>query len=165
MKAYVGLGSNLGERDALLRAALEQLAQLPETRLGRVSSLYDTAPVGELDQPNFLNAVAQLETALTARQLLWNLLLVERRLGRVRHVAQRYGPRTIDLDLVLFGDQVIDTPELTVPHPEYHKRAFVLVPLAEIEPKLVHPLLGLTAAELLARIDEPAAVRPMSRPW
>jgi 2-amino-4-hydroxy-6-hydroxymethyldihydropteridine diphosphokinase len=123
MKAYVGLGSNLGEREVLLRAALEQLAQLPETRLGRVSSLYDTAPVGELDQPNFLNALAQLETALTARQLLWNLLLVERRLGRVRHVAQRYGPRTIDLDLVLFGDQVIDTPDLKLPHPEYHRRA------------------------------------------
>ena len=165
MKAYVGLGSNLGEREALLRAAIEQLAQLPETRLGRVSSLYDTAPVGELDQPNFLNAVVQVETALTARQLLWNLLLIERRLGRVRHVAQRYGPRTIDLDLVLFGDQVIDTADLKLPHPEYHRRAFVLVPLAEIEPKLVHPLLGLTAEELLARVEQRPAVRRMSRLW
>ena len=165
MKAYVGLGSNLGEREGLLRSAIEQLSQLPETRLGRVSSLYDTAPVGELDQPNFLNAVVQLETALTARQLLWNLLLIERRLGRVRHAAQRYGPRTIDLDLVLFGDQVIDTPDLKLPHPEYHRRAFVLVPLAEIEPRLVHPLLGLTAEELLARVEERPAVRRMSRLW
>ncbi len=165
MKAYVGLGSNLGEREALLRSAIEQLAQLPETRLGKVSSLYDTAPVGELDQPNFLNAVIQLETALTARQLLWNLLLIERRLGRVRHVARRFGPRTIDLDLVLFGDQVIDTPDLKLPHPEYHRRAFVLVPLAEIEPKLVHPLLGLTAEELLARVEQRPAVRRMSRLW
>jgi 2-amino-4-hydroxy-6-hydroxymethyldihydropteridine diphosphokinase len=165
MKAYVGLGSNLGEREALLRAAIEQLAQLPETRLGRVSSLYDTAPVGELDQPNFLNAVAQLETGLTARQLLWNLLLVERRLGRVRHANRRFGPRTIDLDLVLFGDQVIDTPDLTLPHPEYHRRAFVLVPLAEIEPRLAHPLLGLTPEELLARIEERPAVRRTSRLW
>ena len=165
MKAYVGLGSNLGEREGLLRSAIEQLSQLPDTRLGRVSSLYDTAPVGELDQPNFLNAVVQLETALTARQLLWNLLLIERRLGRVRHAAQRYGPRTIDLDLVLFGDQVIDTPDLKLPHPEYHRRAFVLVPLAEIEPRLVHPLLGLTAEELLARVEERPAVRRMSRLW
>ena len=165
MKAYVGLGSNLGERESLLKSALEQLAQLPETRLGKVSSLYDTAPVGELDQPNFLNAVAQLETALTARQFLWNLLLIERRLGRVRHAAQRYGPRTIDLDLVLFGDQVIDTPDLKVPHPEYHRRAFVLVPLAEIEPKLVHPVLGLTAPELLERVEERPTVRRMSRLW
>jgi len=165
VKAYVGLGSNLGERESLLKAAIEQLAQLPETRLGRVSSLYDTAPVGELDQPNFLNAVVQLETALTARQLLWNLLLIERRLGRVRHAAQRYGPRTIDLDLVLFGDQVIDTPDLKVPHPEYHRRAFVLVPLAEIEPKLVHPVLGLTATELLERVEARPAVRRMSRLW
>jgi len=165
MKAYVALGSNLGEREALLRAAIEQIAQMPETRLGRISSLYDTAPVGELDQPNFLNAVVQLETALTARQLLWNLLLIERRLGRVRHVASRYGPRTIDLDLVLFGDQVIDTPDLKLPHPEYHRRAFVLVPLAEIEPKLVHPLLGQTAEELLALIEERPAVRRMSRLW
>ena len=165
MKAYVGLGSNLGERESLLKSAIGQLAQLPETRLGRVSSLYDTAPVGELDQPNFLNAVVQLETALTARQLLWNLLLIERRLGRVRHAAQRYGPRTIDLDLVLFGDQVIDTVDLKVPHPEYHRRAFVLVPLAEIEPKLVHPVLGLTATELLERVEARPAVRRMSRLW
>jgi 2-amino-4-hydroxy-6-hydroxymethyldihydropteridine diphosphokinase len=165
VKAYIGLGSNLGERESLLKSAIEQLAQLPETRLGRVSSLYDTAPVGELDQPNFLNAVAQLETALTARQLLWNLLLIERRLGRVRHAAQRYGPRTIDLDLVLFGDQVIDTIDLKVPHPEYHRRAFVLVPLAEIEPKLVHPVLGLTPAELLERVEARPAVRRMSRLW
>ena len=165
MKSYVGLGSNLGEREALLRAAIEQCAQLPETQLGRVSSLYDTAPVGELDQPNFLNAVVQLETALTARQLLWNLLLIERRLGRVRHAARRYGPRTIDLDLILHGDLVIDTPDLRVPHPDFPRRAFVLVPLAEIEPRLVHPLLGLDVSELLARIEERPQVRRMSRLW
>jgi 2-amino-4-hydroxy-6-hydroxymethyldihydropteridine diphosphokinase len=165
MKAYVGLGSNLGEREVLLKAAIEQIAQLPETRLGRVSSLYDTAPVGELDQPNFLNAVAQVETALTARQLLWNLLLIERRLGRVRHASSRYGPRTIDLDLLIYGDLVVDTEDLRVPHPELHRRAFVLVPLVEIEPRLVHPMLGLTTTELLAKIEERPAVRRKGKPW
>lgn len=165
MKAYIGLGSNLGEREALLKAALEQIAALPETRLGRVSSLYDTTPVGELDQPNFLNAVAQIETELTARQLLWNLLLIERRLGRVRHVARRYGPRTIDLDLLLHGDLVLESDELTLPHPELARRGFVLVPLVEVEPRLVHPVLGLTVTELLERLEEKPAVKRRSGPW
>ncbi len=165
MKAYIGLGSNLGEREALLKAALEQIAAMPETRLGRVSSLYDTTPVGELDQPNFLNAVAQIETELTARQLLWNLLLIERRLGRVRHVARRYGPRTIDLDLLLHGDLVLESDELTLPHPELARRGFVLVPLVEVEPRLVHPVLGLTVTELLERLEEKPAVKRRSGPW
>src|SRR5213594_2072318 len=125
MKAFVGLGSNLGEREALLRMALDDLARLPTTRLVKASSLYDTEPVGEVEQPNFLNAVAQLDTELTARQLLWNLLLIERRLGRVR--TQRWGPRTIDLDLLLYGDLVVDEPDLQVPHRELTQRSFVLV--------------------------------------
>lgn len=165
MKAYVGLGSNLGERETLIRLALEQLAALPETTLGRVSSLYDTAPVGELDQPNFLNAVAVVETDLTARQLLWNLLLIERRLGRVRGAGSRYGPRTIDLDLLLFGDLVVDEPELVVPHPELARRAFVLVPLVELEPALVHPVLGETMVNLLAHLKARPPVKRMSRLW
>jgi 2-amino-4-hydroxy-6-hydroxymethyldihydropteridine diphosphokinase len=165
MRAYVGLGSNLGERENMIRLALEQLALLPETGLGRVSSLYDTAPVGDLEQPNFLNAVAAVETELTARQLLWNLLLVERRLGRVRTPTARYGPRTIDLDLLLYGDQVIDEPELTVPHAELARRAFVLVPLVELEPTLVHPVLGDTMVALLARLKARPAVKRMSRLW
>jgi 2-amino-4-hydroxy-6-hydroxymethyldihydropteridine diphosphokinase len=165
MRAYVGLGSNLGERENMIRLALEQLALLPETGLGRVSSLYDTAPVGDLEQPNFLNAVAAVETELTARQLLWNLLLVERRLGRVRTPPARYGPRTIDLDLLLYGDQVIDEPDLAVPHPELARRAFVLVPLVELEPTLVHPVLGDTMVALLARLKARPAVKRMSRLW
>jgi 2-amino-4-hydroxy-6-hydroxymethyldihydropteridine diphosphokinase len=165
MKAYVGLGSNLGDRETHLKAALTGLAGLPETRLGRVSSVYDTAPVGDLDQPNFLNAVAQVETELTARQLLWNLLLIERRLGRVRTAARRFGPRVIDLDLLVFGDQVLESEELTVPHPEMHRRGFVLAPFAEIEPGLVHPTLGRTMAELLDDLEERPRLKPTSRPW
>jgi 2-amino-4-hydroxy-6-hydroxymethyldihydropteridine diphosphokinase len=165
MKAYVGLGSNLGERETQIRLALEQIARLPETSLGRVSSLYDTAPVGELDQPNFLNAVAVVETDLTARQLLWNLLLAERRLGRVRSASTRYGPRTIDLDLLLFGALVVDEPDLQVPHPELARRGFVLVPLVELEPSLVHPVLGETMAVLLSRLKARPQVRRMSRLW
>jgi 2-amino-4-hydroxy-6-hydroxymethyldihydropteridine diphosphokinase len=165
MRAYVGLGSNLGERETMIRLALEQMATLPETALGRVSSLYDTAPVGELDQPNFLNAVAVVETDLTARQLLWNLLLIERRLGRVRSPQARYGPRTIDLDLLLYGDQVIDEPELAVPHPELERRAFALVPLVELQPTLVHPVLGDTMVALLARLKARPPVKRMSRLW
>ncbi len=165
MKAYVGLGSNLGERESLIRVAVEGLAGLPETRLAMVSSLYDTEPVGELDQPNFLNAVAQLETELTARQLLWNLLLVERRLGRVRSGGARYGPRTIDLDLLLYGNLVLDEPNLRLPHPELHRRAFVLVPLCELDPNIIHPVLGETAHDLLAKIESRPVVKRMSRLW
>jgi 2-amino-4-hydroxy-6-hydroxymethyldihydropteridine diphosphokinase len=165
MKAYVGLGSNLGEREQHLKAALTAIASLPETRLGRVSSLYDTAPVGDLDQPNFLNAVAQVETGLTARQLLWNLLLIERRLGRVRHPSRRYAPRVIDLDLLVFGDQVLESDELVVPHPEMHRRGFVLAPLTEIEPGLVHPLLGRTMLELFEALEDRPRLRPTSRLW
>ena len=142
MKTYIGLGANLGEREAQIRLALDDLARLPVSRLVRASSLYDSEPVGDQDQPNFLNAVAELETELTARQLLWNLLLIERRLGRVR--TRHWGPRTIDLDLLLYGPVVIDEPDLQVPHPELTRRSFVLVPLVELDPLLVHPVTGET---------------------
>lgn len=163
MKAYVGLGSNLGDREDLIRKALEGIGKLPETTLGRVSSLYDTEPVGDLEQPSYLNAVASLETSLTARQLLWNLLLVERALGRVRSPSTRYAPRTIDLDLLFYGDLILDEPDLKLPHPEVANRAFVLVPLAELEPSFVHPVLGETAVSLLAQIKAKPTVRRMSR--
>jgi 2-amino-4-hydroxy-6-hydroxymethyldihydropteridine diphosphokinase len=115
VKAFIGLGSNLGDREANLRAALEHLAHTPETTVVRASSLYDTEPVGVEEQPHFLNAVAQLETQLSPHQLLWNLMLIERRLGRVR--TQRWGPRTLDLDLLLFEDLVLDDDDLRAAAP------------------------------------------------
>ena len=163
MKSYIGLGSNLGERESMIREALRLFDRLPESSLGRVSSLYDTEPVEELDQPNFLNAVAALETELTAHRLLWNLLLIERQLGRVRTMGSRYGPRTIDLDLLMHGDLVLDEADLQLPHPELAKRAFVLVPLVELEPSLVHPVLGESMVNLLARLKSKPSVRRMSR--
>ncbi len=151
MKAFIGLGSNLGERESMIRLALDDLARLPSTTLVRASSLYDTEPVGDAEQPSFLNAVAQIETELTARQLLWNLLLIERRLGRVR--TRHWGPRVIDLDLLLYGDEVLNQPDLTVPHPELVRRSFVLVPLVELDPLVVHPVTGETLLAHLSRLN------------
>lgn len=164
-KAFVGLGSNLGEREAQIRRAIEELGKLPRTKLALVSSLYDTEPVGEVDQPRFLNAVACMETELTAGELLWNLLLVEQRLGRVRAKVKKWGPRTIDLDLLFFGDLVAEEPGLIVPHPEAHLRAFVLTPLAEIDPEFVHPVLGETIAAILLRLPKESGVRKGGRLW
>lgn len=163
MKAFIGLGSNLGDREASVRQALEQIAQAPETTVVRASSLYDTEPVGVEDQPNFLNAVAQVETQLTPHQLLWNLMLIERRLGRVR--TQRWGPRTIDLDLLLYDDVVIEDESLQLPHPEMTKRSFVLVPLVELEPLLTHPVTGETMLALLQRLGARPLVKHGSRLW
>lgn len=164
MRAFVGLGSNLGEREAMIRLALDDLARLPQTTLVRASSLYDTEPTGDvMDQPNFLNAVAQLDTELTARQLLWNLLLIEKRLGRVR--TQKWGPRTIDLDLLLYGSQVVEESDLSVPHPELTRRSFVLVPLVELDPLLVHPITGETLLDLLSRLNTRPPVKRGTRLW
>jgi 2-amino-4-hydroxy-6-hydroxymethyldihydropteridine diphosphokinase len=163
MKAFIGLGSNLGERESMIRLALDDLARLPQTLLVRASSLYDTEPVGEVDQPNFLNAVAQIDTELTARQLLWNLQLIEKRLGRVR--TQRWGPRTIDLDLLLYGSLVVEEPDLKVPHPELIRRSFVLVPLVELDPLLIHPLTGETLLNHLSNLRTPPPVKRGNRLW
>lgn len=163
MRAFVGLGSNLGEREDLIRQALEEIARLPQTQLVRASSLYDTEPVGDTDQPNFLNAVAELDTDLPARQLLWNLMLIEKRLGRVR--THKWGPRTMDLDVLLYGDQVMEEPDLRVPHPELIRRSFVLVPLVELDPTLVHPETGETLLDHLARLNTRPPVRKGSRLW
>lgn len=131
---FVALGSNLGDPVAQLRCALAELDRLPSTRLRNVSSFYRTPPWGEVEQPDFVNAVAEIETALAPLVLLDALLSIEQRMGRVRD--RRNGPRVIDLDLLLHGDNVLDSAQLTIPHPRMHDRAFVLWPLAEIAPDL-----------------------------
>ena len=163
MRVYIGLGSNLGEREAMIRLALDDLARLPETTLRRASSLYDTEPVGDVDQPNFLNAAAELDTLLAPRQLLWNLQLVEKRLGRAR--TKRWGPRTIDLDLLLYGQMVVEESDLRVPHPELTRRSFVLVPLVELDPLLVHPVTGDTLLSHLSRLGARPPVKRGTRLW
>jgi len=137
-RAYIGLGANLGDRAAMLRAALEQLASEPEIALVAVSGFRETDPVGITEQPRFLNAAAAVDTELPARQLLDRLLAVERKLGRTR-TGPRFGPRTIDLDLLLYGDAEIAEEGLQVPHPRLHERLFALEPLAELDAALVVP--------------------------
>ena len=135
-RAYVGLGANLGDRERTLRAAVDALDAEAGIEVVAVSTLRETDPVGVGDQPRFLNGVAALETSLGAREFLDRLLAVEQRFGRVR-VPGEHGPRTLDLDLLLYGDETIDEPGLAVPHPRLHERRFVLEPLAELAPGLV----------------------------
>ena len=149
--AYVGLGSNLGDREEALRAALARLNAAPGVTVTAVSSFRETEPVGVEEQPLFINAAAALETELRPRDLLELLLSIERALGRTR-TGPRFGPRTIDLDLLLYGDFRVDEPGLTIPHPRLHERSFVLEPLAELDPALVVPGRGSVAA-LLAALD------------
>jgi len=136
--AWVGLGSNQGDSATLLKRALQALDGLPRTGLDQASAAYRTPPWGVTDQPDFLNAVARLSTELAPEALLSALLEIESDLGRVRE-GHRWGPRPIDLDLLVFDHQVIDTPELSLPHPHLHERAFVLVPLHALAPELVIP--------------------------
>ena len=147
-RAYVGLGANLGDREAAIRAAAEQLGAR------RLSAIVETEPWGYTDQPRFLNAVAEVETSLGPRAFLERLLEIERSLGRTRD-GPRWGPRTIDLDLLVHGDALIDEPGLTVPHPRLHERAFALEPLAELAPSLNVPGKGAVSA-LLAGLQSEA---------
>jgi 2-amino-4-hydroxy-6-hydroxymethyldihydropteridine diphosphokinase len=152
--AAIALGSNLesrfGDREGNLWEAVERIRELGEVKA--VSSSYDTEPVGYLDQPRFLNAALVLETSLEPTELMRALLEVEQAMGRERVGAVAKGPRVIDLDLLLYGQVVMNTTELTLPHPEMLERRFVLEPLAEIAPGMVHPVLGLTVGEMLARV-------------
>jgi 2-amino-4-hydroxy-6-hydroxymethyldihydropteridine diphosphokinase len=149
--AYVGLGSNLAEPRKQIEAALKNLADLPRTRLIAHSRLYSTEPWGRSDQPSFVNAVAAIDTQLSARDLLEALLAIERGVGRQRD-GERWGPRILDLDILIYGDVRIDEPALHVPHPRLQERAFALVPLAEIAPELDIPGVGRVSDQLL-RID------------
>jgi 2-amino-4-hydroxy-6-hydroxymethyldihydropteridine diphosphokinase len=151
-RAFVGLGSNLGDRRALLRQALDKLAALHATEVRDVSSFRETEPVGVVDQPRFLNGATELETSLPARELMRELLRIERSLGRERAGVPPGGPRTIDLDLLLYGDERLDDPQLELPHPRLHERRFVLEPLAELDPNLEVPGKG-TVQALLAKLD------------
>jgi 2-amino-4-hydroxy-6-hydroxymethyldihydropteridine diphosphokinase len=147
-RSFVGLGSNLGEPRAQIEGALDLLRAEEGVEVVAVSSLRETDPVGYEDQPRFLNGAAELRTSLTAAELLERLLAIERRLGRVRGSGPRFGPRTIDLDLLLHGDEVIDEPGLEIPHPRLHERRFALEPLAELDPALEVPGRGSVQALL-----------------
>ena len=152
VRAYIGLGSNLGDREGTLRAAVGRLRNLPETEVLGVSTLRNTDPVGYVDQPRFLNGAVELETSLSARRLLGALLELERAFGRNRHVVPAQGPRTLDLDLLLYGQEQIDEQGLEVPHPRLHERRFVLEPLAELNPALEVPGKG-SVQTLLSKLD------------
>jgi 2-amino-4-hydroxy-6-hydroxymethyldihydropteridine diphosphokinase len=152
VRAFVGLGSNLGDREGTLRAAVGRLRALPKTRVLAVSTFRDTEPVGDLEQPRFLNGAVELETELAPRELLEALLEVEQHFGRDRAAGPPHGPRTLDLDLLLYGDEEIAEPGLAVPHPRLHERRFVLEPLADLDPSLEVPGKG-AVQTLLARLD------------
>ncbi|MDP3182803.1 MAG: 2-amino-4-hydroxy-6-hydroxymethyldihydropteridine diphosphokinase [Desulfobaccales bacterium] len=149
--AYIGLGANLGEPRRQLEQALALLGAVEEVEVLKVSTFYLNPPLGPPDQPWFINAVAQVRTRLAPEELMRVLRQVEAALGRVRGV--KWGPRVIDLDLLLYNGEVMAGPELVLPHPEMHKRAFVLAPLAEIAPGAWHPVLKKSAKELLEEID------------
>lgn len=146
---YIGLGSNIGDREAMIEAALDAL-NAPDLRQNRVSSLYETEPIGFRDQGWFLNCVAEFETDLFPKQLLHRMQKVELGLGRVRSV--KNGPRTIDIDILLFGNAVVKTEELEIPHPRYAERRFTLAPLAELNPSMRDPVTGRTMAEMLGQL-------------
>jgi len=146
---HIALGANLGQPEKTLRAAADAIAALPGTRLRACSSLYRSLAWGVSEQPDFLNAVVMIETELAAPTLLAALLQIEREHGRQRDTEQRWGPRTLDLDILLYGDEVIDLPGLRVPHSHLHERAFALIPLREIAPEIVIPGIGPVGDTLL----------------
>ena len=149
---YIGIGANLGDREKTLQNAVGVLDAHPEIAVIATSAVYETAPIGGVDQPRFLNAVLQICTRLSVRKLLNYLLSVERQFGRTRRT--RWGPRTLDLDILFYGDAVIHQPGLQVPHPHLHERAFVLIPLCDLNPHLEHPVLRQSMRVLAASLRD-----------
>ncbi|BCS51740.1 2-amino-4-hydroxy-6-hydroxymethyldihydropteridine diphosphokinase [Geobacter sp. SVR] len=151
-EAYIGIGSNLGDRELNLLRGVAEIGKLPLSRVTGLSPFYETSPVGVTDQPAFYNAVLSLATALTPPELLSGLQRIENEVfNRTRE--HRWGPRNIDLDLLLYGSEVIDSEELTIPHPRMAERRFVLQPLCVLAPGLIHPVLGRSMVELLAMLS------------
>lgn len=147
---HVALGSNLGDRRARIVAAIRAIDALPGTRIVRRSTLFETEPVGPPGQGPYLNGAVRIDTDMPPPTLLDHLLSIERDLGRVRSPDARWTARTIDLDILLWGDRIVDEPTLTIPHPRLHERLFVLEPLAEIDPDVIVPTLGVSISDLLA---------------
>jgi 2-amino-4-hydroxy-6-hydroxymethyldihydropteridine diphosphokinase len=152
-QVYVSVGSNLGDKVTHCRNGIDALLRDGACRLAAQSPFYRTEPVGYADQDWFVNAVVNLITDLTPEALLRRLLEIETEAGRVRKIGLRYGPRVLDLDMILYGDRVINLPDLVVPHPRMHKRRFVLQPMCDINATLRHPVMGCTMARLLKRLD------------
>ena len=150
--AYVGIGSNIGDRHQNCLKATQMMREIPGSELLAISGWYLTRPVGVVGQEWYVNGVASLWTSVSARELLGHLFRIESHMGRVR--SERWDPRIIDLDILLFGNDIIDSKDLKVPHPLMHIRRFVLVPLAQLAPNMIHPSLGLAITELLKRLPE-----------
>jgi len=156
-RCHLSLGANIGPRERTIALAVEAIARTPGIRLRRLSSLYETEPVGYTDQPEFINCALEMETLLPPETLLERLRAIERELGRIERV--KWHEREIDIDILLYGDLRLESPFLTIPHPEMSRRRFVLAPMAEIAPDVVHPTLGATMTELLAICPDGSHVR------
>ncbi|MBU4310614.1 2-amino-4-hydroxy-6-hydroxymethyldihydropteridine diphosphokinase [bacterium] len=159
--AYIGLGSNLGRKKANIRRAIKLLGEKKDVKILKVSSLYETEPVGYVKQDWFVNAVLKAETNLTPRQLLAVLKEIEKQLKR-KKAFLKWGPRTIDLDILFYNNLKLKTKDLVIPHPEMHKRAFVLIPLMELEPNFIHPTKRKSILELLANLKRTKKVKKLS---